>query len=250
MKRSETNGISYLQFELLLNCPELFHAVFLRHGGASLGPFKSLNLGDGLGDDEDALKENMQRVKDITKSDKLVYASQVHLTKSALIGKKSPDCIDACDSLLCNERKVAAMIKHADCQASIFYDPINKAYCNVHAGWRGNVQNIYKTSIQAMRKSFGTKVEDLLVAVSPSQGPEHSEFINYKTELPEEFWQFEEKKNHFNLWEIAAFQLKKAGILSQHMEIARISTFKEKQDFFSFRRDKTCGRHASIAMLF
>lgn len=249
MKRVEQNGISYLQFDLLLNCQELFHAVFLRQGGVSKGPFESLNLAYEIQDQEACVQENLKRVKDLIKIQDLVYARQVHKTHACLIENADLECIDNCDSLMTQKQNLALMIKHADCQAAIFYDPINRALSNVHCGWKGNVQNIYAASIQKMQSLFGTKAEDLLVAISPSLGPNRAEFLHYKKELPQEFWQFEEKKDHFNLWEIAAFQLKNAGVLKHHIEMAKICTFEESSDFFSYRREKICGRHGTLAAI-
>ena len=141
------------------------------------------------------------------------------------------------------------MIKHADCQAAIFYDPVHKALANVHCGWRGNVKNIYRVAVQKMKFTFGTNPKDLLVGISPSLGPDHSEFIHYQTEWPEEFWRFQVRPNYLDLWAIARDQLEQCGLLPHHIEVAGICTFANPQDFFSHRRDKITGRHATVAML-
>ena len=141
------------------------------------------------------------------------------------------------------------MVRHADCQAAIFYDPKNKAVANVHSGWRGNVKNIYRSTIQKMRRVFGSKPADLLVCISPSLGPDCAEFIHYKAEFPEDFWAFQIKPYYFNLWAIARYQLELSGILPHHIEIAEICTNTEVEDYFSYRREKVSGRHATLAML-
>ena len=141
------------------------------------------------------------------------------------------------------------MMKHADCQAAIFYDPVHHALANVHSGWRGNVKNIYQTTILKMASVFGTKPQDLLVGISPSLGPQHAEFKNYKVEFPEHFWSFQVCPEYFDLWAIARHQLEEAGVLPYHIEIAGICTYANKEDCYSYRRDKVTGRHATLAML-
>ncbi|MDN3507073.1 MAG: peptidoglycan editing factor PgeF [Simkaniaceae bacterium] len=153
-----------------------------------------------------------------------------------------------CDGLITLEPGVSLLIRHADCQAAIFYDPVKKAIANVHCGWRGSVQNIYANTVQKLVE-LGCRPKDLLVCISPSLGPEKAEFINHKTELPESFLPFQVKENHFDFWQISKWQLKEAGVLEKNIEIARICTFCEEKDFFSYRRDKKTGRNGTVIAL-
>lgn len=141
------------------------------------------------------------------------------------------------------------MIKHADCQAAIFFDPVERAVGAVHCGWRGNVQNIYRHTVETFQSQFGSRVENLLVCISPSLGPENAEFINHERELPQEFLSFKQKVCHFDLWAIARWQLEEVGVLPQHIEIANICTFSDAGDFFSFRREKKTGNHGTVVVL-
>ena len=142
------------------------------------------------------------------------------------------------------------MIKHADCQAAIFYDPEHRAIANVHCGWRGNVQNIYRETVREMRRHFASRPENILVAISPSLGPEKAEFINFKKELPEAFLPYQVKPTYFDLWAISRMQLESEGILSHHIQIASICTYSHPEDYFSFRRDnRVTGNHGTVAVL-
>lgn len=149
-----------------------------------------------------------------------------------------------------NERLgLGLTILHADCQVALFYDPIQHAITVTHCGWRGSVQNIYQESIAAMRSLYGTKAENLLVGISPSLGPSASQFIHYQRELPESFYPFQVKPLYFDFWAISKWQLRECGVLPHHIEIAEICTYSHPEDFFSYRRIKTSGRHATIASL-
>ena len=52
------NGVSFYRFKSLESFPEIWHGIFTRRFGCSTGPFKSLNVGFGLGDKASCVKEN------------------------------------------------------------------------------------------------------------------------------------------------------------------------------------------------
>ncbi len=153
------------------------------------------------------------------------------------------------DGLMTNEPQLCLTIKHADCQPAIFYDPTLKVLASVHSGWRGSVQNIYHKTVEQMKQTYGVKPENLLVSIGPSLGPEKAEFIHYKTELPESFWKHQTALNHFDFWAISREQLTQAGVLDHHIEILGLCTYSDKENFYSYRRDKTRLRHYTLAAL-
>lgn len=244
------NGLQWLQFELLANCPKVSHAVFTRKGGYSLGHLESLNLSTSVGDDVQNVSKNRHKVTEALSLPHLISGNQCHginisTISSASISNPPPSC----DALTTQSKNIGLMILQADCQAAILYDPIQHAIANVHCGWRGSVQNIYQHAIDRMQQNFRTNPKDLLVCISPSLGPENAEFIHYKTELPESFWSFQTSPYHFNFWEISKWQLTMAGVLSHHIQVASIDTFSTPQDYFSYRRSNITGRQATICAL-
>jgi polyphenol oxidase len=248
MIRKKKDGLEWLEFDLLVDIPGLIHGIFLRHGGVSEGPYCSLNIGGGTGDDPNKIAENRRRLFEALNVQRWVGGKQMHGNEVAFIEDPNQPARE-CDALITNRKDIGLMIKHADCQAAIFYDPVHQAIANVHSGWRGNVKNIYGATIKKMMKVFGSKPEDLLVGISPSLGPDRAEFINYKVELPEEFWRFQIRPQYFNLWAVARFQLEASGVLPHHIQIAEICTHTEERDYFSYRRDKVSGRNATLVML-
>lgn len=248
MRRKEKNGVEWLEFELLSSVPEVVHGVFLRKGGE--GSCASLNFGGNTGDREDNIRKNCRKVLEVLGIPHLASPYQVHSDRVVHVtGGNFPDREEA-DGLLTRVAGIGLMIKHADCQAAIFYDTRNKALANVHSGWRGNVKNIYARTVAQMKEEFGTSPKDLLVCISPSLGPSHSEFKHFREELPESFWGFQIRPTYFDLWAIARHQLEECGILSHHIEIASICTYSHPDDFFSYRRDKShIGNNATVAAL-
>ncbi|MBA3816976.1 MAG: peptidoglycan editing factor PgeF [Parachlamydiaceae bacterium] len=253
MIQIEQNGLQWLEFELLANYPEVTHAIFTRHGGGSHGAFESLNLSNSVGDTLENVEENRQKIIGALDLPLLITAKQCHGINIATVTSSAITEFSECDALMTQSKNLGLMILQADCQAAIFYDPTHHALANVHCGWRGSVQNIYQHTILQMKKEFHTKPKDLIVCISPSLGPENSQFINYKTELPESFWEFQTCPNYFNFWDISEWQLTQAGLLPHHIQIARIDTFANPQDYFSYRRSnsssKNTGRQATICAL-
>lgn len=248
----EYEGLKWLEFELLAEAP-IVHGCFTRQGGRSTGLFDSLNLGSSVGDNPDCIRDNFKKVAEALSLKAMGISRICHRADVSEIKAFTYKEMPTSDGLMTSLKNFAIVVTQADCQAAIFYDPVNHAMANVHCGWRSSVLDIYSATVNAMKKTYGTHAEDLLVAISPSLGPENAEFINYRKELPEEFWQFRIKECHFDLWALSEWQLRKSGILPHHIQIARIDTY-ESPDYFSYRQAihchfQPCGRQATIASL-
>lgn len=242
MRKVEKNGLHYWQFDLLSACKEITHGSFLRHGGVSRGDFASLNVGFEAGDQMEHVIANHAKLE-ATLQVSLYHTQQKH---SDIIHHVTTPLIPPCDALITTKKNIGLLIKHADCQAALLYDPIKKVAASVHAGWRGSVQKIYTKTIQRMQAQFGCSPADLLVCISPSLGPESAEFIHYQKELPEAFWEFQVKPTYFDFWAISEDELRQAGVLAHHIEIARRDTYAHPEDYFSYRYQKRTGRLATI----
>lgn len=250
MIHKQHDDLRWLEFELLAQFRELRHGVFLRHGGYSQGAYDSLNLSTTMGDKPENVEANILKAKSVFGITQLASAEQVHKDGIVLVNDQNFSQLDPNDALTTNCIEIGLKIVHADCQAAIFYDPCNRALATVHCGWRGHVCNIYAKTIAAMIKSYGTNPANLYVAIAPSLGPNHAEFINYRLEFPESFWDFRVNECHFDLWALASWQLKQAKILESHIQIAKMCTYANQLDCFSYRRSKRItGAHGTIACL-
>lgn len=233
------------QFELFRDLP-VKHAVFTRHGGVSEGDLASLNFGYTVGDRIEAVEENLRRAKEALGVSAFYSGLQCH-GKGIWQVRPGAKMVEA-DILATNHPDCPLLIKHADCQAAIFYDPVNHAAAGVHCGWRGSVLNVYAETVRHMQRAFGSRAENLLVGISPSLGPGSAEFVHYRQELPDEFWEFQVRPNYFDFWQISRFQLERCGVLPGHIEIAGIDTV-TSEDYFSYRRCKATGRNGTAIRL-
>lgn len=250
MLRHIKDGIEWLTFDLFADCKSLNHGILSRKGGFSSNEFSSLNVKFGLGDDPLLVKKNLKKISKVCCLPPLFTSYQDHGNTIWEVERNTQrQNLVYADALVTNIPGKTLFITHADCQAAIFYDPQEHVLANVHSGWRGNVRQIYQKVVDYLYKKFRSKPQNILVGISPSLGPMHSEFINYKKEFPKEFWDFQIKPFYFDLWAIAKMQLESCGILPSHIEIAEIDTYDSPHDFFSFRRDRETGRNGTFANL-
>ncbi|MBW2303704.1 MAG: peptidoglycan editing factor PgeF [Deltaproteobacteria bacterium] len=241
------------QFSVLSPCEGLNHAVFTRHGGVSRPPFHTLNTAFGNGDDPGRVRENLRRIKDILHARALAFMDQVHGKEILVLKGKAtraplPEPLQG-DALITDGEGIALMVKQADCQAVLLYDPSRRVIANVHCGWRGNRQNILGAVVETMRKEFGCNPAEILAGIGPSLGPCCAEFVTHEEIFPKEFRPFMVRENYFNLWEISRFQLIEAGLEENHIEVAGLCTRCRTDLFFSYRGEGTTGRFATLIML-
>ena len=249
MIEQEESGMRWLEFELLADSGGVIQRIYTRQGGSSSGTYASLNYSLNVGDCKEAVMANRQQIAaSLPQLSHILLPLIDHGVEVAVINDPSQLVAAKCDGCATQLPYVGLVVTHADCQAALFYDPITHAAAAIHCGWKGNVQNIYAATVTLMQQQFGTRPENLLVGISPSLGPESSEFVNYTEELPEHFWCYAIRPHHFNLWAISKQQLVDAGLLPHHIEIAGIDTYTNK-DFFSHRRERPTGRNATLIAL-
>jgi len=241
--------MKWLEFDLLVPYPHAVHGVFLRHGGVSKGSCASLNVGDGTSDTAECVKANRELIRKALHMPKLIFPHQTHGMNVQRITAKNLEKIPQADAVFTTEKNLALAVAHADCQAAIFYDPVHEAIAIAHAGWRGMGQNIYARVLEAMHRDIGTQSHNVIACISPSLGPDHAEYKNYKQELPQDFWPFQVKPHYFDFWAISRKQLSTLGILDKNIEITKTCTHCNPKDYFSYRREKDTGRHATVIAL-
>lgn len=241
--------MEWLEYESFEAFPHIVHGTFSRHGGVSQGKFSTLNAGNGTSDSPDHVKLNRELIRKAMGIEKVVYPHQVHGINVHRITSKNIDQTHQADALYTTEKGVGIAITHADCQAAIFYDPVHEAIGVAHSGWRGSAQNVYARLIDTMQREIGTQPQNLIVCISPSLGPDHAEFKNYKQEIPKELWEFQVAPQHFDFWAISNSQLCKCGILEKNIENPCICTCCTPSDYFSYRMEKDTGRNATVVAM-
>ena len=276
MIAKQKNGVSFFEFPKLADLSGILHKVFTRNNGRSKGPFRSLNVSFGVGDNDQNVLENRTIISRCINRKDLVFLDQVHGTRIVVFSKDhhffrvfdTADCfkgeysevlvgptdtfdIDAeprfeADAIVTDIPGKFLVIQVADCQSVLICDPVQKVVANVHSGWRGSINNIIGCTLRVMVNSFGCRSRNMVAGVGPSLGPCCAEFVNYKKEIPEAFWKYKNDTNHFDFWSISRDQLCEEGVLLENVDLSRMCTKCDSNHFFSFRREGTTGRFAAL----
>jgi polyphenol oxidase len=247
-----TGSPGHYRSPMLAGLPEVVHGFFTRQGGASLGAYRSLNVSLAVGDGQEAVAANLDRMRQALGLAQLAGAAQVHGGRAAVI--TSPDQavltdFPEVDILVTSVPGLGLLIKQADCQAVMFFDPVKRVVANVHAGWRGQVIDILGQTVRLLQSRFGTRPADLYAAIGPSLGPCCAEFRNFQRELPPDLWPYQVRPTYFDLWRFSRDQLMAAGLLTSRLDLAGLCTRCGADDFYSYRRDKVTGRQGAVIAL-
>jgi len=247
-----TREVPFFQFPGLSVYPDLAHFVFTRHGGVSDSVFRSLNVSFSTGDSAENVETNLSIIREITGARSLRFMNQAH--GKNIVTVRESDLQDAegpftADAMITDLPGVALLVKQADCQAVVLYDPVRRVVSNVHCGWRGNVEGLLSAVIAAMREEFGCDPSRLRAAIGPSLGPCCAEFVTYQVIFPERFSAFMIRENYFDLWALSRSQLVESGLDEANIESGDWCTRCRTDLFYSYRGEGQTGRFATVVML-
>jgi YfiH family protein len=122
-----------------------------RHGGASAGPFASLNLALEGGDDPEAVAENLRRVGvEFNDGGPVLGMRQVHGAAARVVDLA--DATPECDALVTRTPGVALLVRAADCVPVLLADPEAGVVGAAHAGRKGVATGIVPAAIDRMRE--------------------------------------------------------------------------------------------------
>lgn len=244
------NGCLYTRFELFQSCfADVIAGVSTRQGGVSSGVFESLNMGYSSGDQIDLVTANRNAFCNSigADSDKVAYTKQVHSSK--IIHVQTPGFQGEGDGLITDIPGVFLSVVVADCIPVFLFDPGVRVVALLHAGWRGIAAGIIGAGIASLMDSFKVRVENILVGLGP-----HIRACCYTVteELLDIFHgRYVVRSNdgtmNLDLTAHVIEQLIKSGVVSSHIEYNGYCTSCEKDNFFSFRRDKgSTGRMMAV----
>ncbi len=137
------------------------------------------------------------------------------------------------DGMITTTKNLPLIIRMADCQNFVAYDPVSNTLGVLHAGWRGVRDGAIPAFIRAFLER-GSDAKNLLVCAGPSLCTAHAEFTNPPAELPNIDPKFFQEKN-VKLRAIADDQLLRSGVLPQHMERMADCTKCQNDLYYSYR---------------
>jgi polyphenol oxidase len=143
--------------------------VTTRHGGVSVSPYASFNVGEHVGDRPEAVAANRERLAAGVglPVQRLVWMEQVHGRAVATVDGPRPQPVPATDALVTAEPGLAVVVLVADCVPVLLADPVAKVVGAVHAGRVGAGIGVLPAALEAMRR-LGARIEDMEVLLGPS----------------------------------------------------------------------------------
>jgi YfiH family protein len=236
--------IRYYVFETL-NHPGVTHAIFTRQGGLSKTPWKSLNMGGLVGDEQDRVEMNRRLAFQAVGRDPMSMYDvwQIHSSRVLCIDSpRNPQMPhQKADAILTNNPDVTLFMRFADCVPILLYDTVQKVVGLVHAGWQGTLKRIAVSAVQELVRNYGSNLDDIWAGIGPSICVDHYEVgtdvIQRVREVFKDEWIWflrdENQSVKFDLQETNLYLLKQAGI--NQIEISDICTVCQKNDWYSHR---------------
>lgn len=231
--------------EALSELPGIAHGFFTREGGVSAGLYAGLNCGAGSSDDRAAVRENRRRVAEHLGANHGDVATphQIHGADVIIIRAPLPRGERTkADAIVTRTPGLAVGILTADCAPVLFADADAGIVAAAHAGWRGAVGGVLKTTWETMI-SLGADPRRIVAAIGPCISLTNYEVgETFKTDLlardssAAPFFRIPagKTKPHFDLPGYVAGQLRALGSTSEAPSPP--CTYADESRFFSFRR--------------
>jgi YfiH family protein len=258
MQWKSNHTLHYLQFDTLASVSGVWHGIFPRYAFDESGRRRSFNVGLNGSAPEPQVWQNRRQMLTASGGREAVFARQVHGPDVARWEQPEapiePTSVDAHylrgDALVTDIPGAALVIQTADCQSVVLVDPVRRVVANVHSGWRGSIQNVVGRTVGVMQTRYGCRAEDIVGGIGPSLGPCCAEFVNYRREIPAEYWPYRLTGDRFDFWRLTTDQLVAAGVPRERIDPSGICTRCNPHLFFSYRAEgKAAGRFAAVVVL-
>lgn len=222
--------------------------VTTRTGGCSSAPFASLNLGDHVGDDPQAVVENRRRLQALLGCQP-AWLSQVH---GVSVVEADPAQVAVADASWSAVPGIACAIMTADCLPVLFCDRAGTRVAAAHAGWRGLAAGVLESTVAALV----CPADQVLAWLGPAIGPQVFEvgaevreaFVSQHVGAAAAFVPSVNPGRYMaDLYHLARIRLAAAGVTAVYG--GGLCTFSDATRFYSYRREPRTGRLASLIWL-
>ena len=224
-----------------------------RTGGASNGPYESLNLAEHVEDRPESVQTNRDLLSELLPAGATVqWLRQVHGTSVLTVAGSAGEPVTA-DACLTRESLTACAVLTADCLPVLLCDRSGSVVAAAHAGWRGLGAGVLESTVEAM----GVASAELMAWLGPAIGPTAFEvgpevrqlFVSADPGAAPCFKPSPDREGHFlaDLPGLARLRLANLGINA--LFGGNDCTYGDAERFFSYRRDGQTGRMASLILI-
>jgi YfiH family protein len=221
--------------------------ITTRDGGVSSGRFASLNLSMRVGDDPRCVARNRAILRACLPAEP-AWLTQVHGTAVVDAARATPGA--EADGVVAQSPGEVCAVMTADCLPVLLSDRAGGSVGIAHAGWRGLAGGIVENVVRAM----GVPSRDIIAYIGPGIGAHRYEvgedvrktFVGRDAAAANSFAPRPNGTYFADLYDLARLRLAAAGVAEVYG--GEFCTASEGR-FFSFRRDRTTGRMASLIWL-
>lgn len=219
--------------------------VTTRLGGRSEAAYAGFNLAEHVGDDARHVAANRLELRAHLPAEPL-WLTQVHGQRCVAAESAAAGCeADAC---VAHEPGRVCAVLTADCLPVLLCDRAGTAVGAAHAGWRGLAVGVIEASVAAMARPAA----EILAWLGPAIGPESFEvgdevraaFVAADAAAVAAFAPHGTGKWLCDLYALARQRLAACGVHA--VSGGECCTYRDRRQFYSYRRDGQTGRMASI----
>jgi YfiH family protein len=221
-----------------------------RAGGVSVGAYAGLNLGAHVGDDAHAVSENRLRLRStLGLSNEPLWLNQVHGT--AVVEAVPHAAPPTADASFARSPGQACAVLTADCLPVLFCDRGGTRVAAAHAGWRGLVGGVLGSTLHAM----GVEPVRVLAWLGPAIEQEafevgsevRDQFVARSRDNDSAFQPNARGRWQADLYDLARRELARLGVTQ--IFGGGFRCYADRDRFYSFRRDGTTGRMATLVWM-
>lgn len=218
-----------------------------RLGGTSQGVFSGWNLGLHVGDDAEVVSQNRAILQALV-GGPITWLNQVHGTQ--VVRLPCVESLPDADAAVTDVSGQVCTVMTADCLPVLITDRQGSQVAAVHAGWRGLLDGVIETTV-----AMFTDSTQCMAWLGPAIGPMHFEvgqevYDAFTRDCPaarSAFVRQPHQKYLADLYLLAKQRLAKMGVTNVYG--GDHCTYRQRDQFYSYRRDGQTGRMASCIWL-
>jgi len=221
-----------------------------RRGGYSQFPYDSFNLADHVGDVAETVAKNRALLqRELALPSEPIWLQQVHGIDAVAATVENKNC--CADAVYTDQVGKVCVVMTADCLPVLFCDKAGTRVAAAHAGWRGLAAGVLEQTVTAL----ALPPQEILAWLGPAIGAQAFEVgeevrETFIAQLPQATQAFTPSRSHHwfaDLYLLARQRLQHFGV--QEIFGGNDCTYTDVERFYSYRRDKTTGRMATLIWL-
>ena len=235
--------INYYTTSIFTN-PKIAFGFFTRKDGFSFNNFSSLNCSYNSGDQNIAVKKNIEQAQKKLQLEKkkIKIMNQIHSNEVIMINDKNFVKKFEADGIITQDKNISIAVLTADCCPVFLFDEDASFISCLHAGWKGCYVNIIENALKKI-KYIQPKTKKINAIIGPCLNKINFEvskdlkekFIKEELMYKNYFIDKEQNKKYlFDMRGLIKFQLLKNGI--KNIENIDLDTYSNEELFFSHRR--------------